>query len=410
MPTEQPNEDDLLIESTVVKRIERPKKLQSLVDTQAMRFLEAMDFQSFNNLSGAFEKFMMEAPLFQGDASFANAAIALDLTAKLFPLIDTDKNHLLSREEFAYLLLKTNAENRQALAWLTENFNAFTQACFFKDQIGKDDIEAARNVFHGLKIANEKFGFKKEPTLENLQDLDANQIKDFLAANKSSLSPHEAAGLTYLLDHIKKNVSPKDAPKAKNAEKLNDNFESKKLEQLGGVLDRRSLKTLQSLRLNSFESLFAAFISCLEDGLSFKGDTPFSKSANALDTTSRLLTDLDMGEDHMFTRDELLIVSKLSTDKDKKHLGWFAKHFDAFNKAFFFPGKAKKKDVASARNVFQALGLVQERFYYDQNAPLLSQSEIEKQIKDYMRSLNEALETQKRSLEQLLLFMEKHAK
>lgn len=116
---QQPDENevqDLLIEAVSPKQIERPKKLQSMIDTQAMRFLESMDFNSFDNLSSAFESFMSEAPLFQSDIAFSRAALALDLTAQLFPLIDSDKNHLLSREEFAYLLQKTNDANRQALS------------------------------------------------------------------------------------------------------------------------------------------------------------------------------------------------------------------------------------------------------------------------------------------------------
>ncbi|MBX9686359.1 MAG: hypothetical protein K2X27_06625, partial [Candidatus Obscuribacterales bacterium] len=177
-PADEEELGDLILEFREKRLVDRPKKLDTMIDTQAMRFLEAMDFQSFGNLSSAVEKFMMDAPLFQGDVSFSRAALALDLTAQLFSLIDTDKNNLISREEFAYLLLKTNEANKQALSWLIENFNAFTQACFFKDQISRDDIEAGRNVFHGLKVVNDKFGFHKQPTAENLQELDHDQVKD----------------------------------------------------------------------------------------------------------------------------------------------------------------------------------------------------------------------------------------
>ena len=99
MTTQTDDGDELMLDSIKPKRgagLDRPKKLESLVDTQAMRFLEGMDFRSFNNLSSACEQFMMQAPLFQADVSFANAAMALDLTAQLFPTIDTDKNNLLN--------------------------------------------------------------------------------------------------------------------------------------------------------------------------------------------------------------------------------------------------------------------------------------------------------------------------
>ncbi len=427
-PEDPENALDLIIETKERRLVDRPKKLDSLVDTQAMRFLEAMDFQSFNNLSSAFEKFMMDAPLFQGDVSFARAAMALDLTARLFSTIDTDKNNLLSREEFAYLLLKTTEANRQALSWLIENFHAFTQACFFKDQIAKDDVEAARNVFHGLKIAKEKLGFDKQPTLENLKTLDPKEIKNLLDNRRSELTPHEASGLQYLLDHIKKYVGQKPGEKGPGAKeqdeksdakekskeqelekKRKDELEEERLKQLEGVLDPKSLRTLKSLKLNSFESLFLAFAEFIEDSLNFKHDKPFGKAANALDTTANQLSELEMNEDHFFTRDELLIVSKMSQkeDKDKKQMNWLVKHFDAFTKAFFFPGKAKKRDIKAASKVFQGLDFVQARFSDDPNV----QKELDREIRNYLNQHRGMMQPKHREgLETLVDFMERHAR
>ncbi|MBX9721768.1 MAG: hypothetical protein K2X81_10260, partial [Candidatus Obscuribacterales bacterium] len=370
-----------------------------------------------NNLSGAFEQFMMDAPLFQSDASFANAAMALDLTAQLFSTIDTDKNHLLSREEFAYMLQKTTDANRQALSWLVENFNAFTQACFFKDQIGKDDIEAARNVFHGLKVVNDKFGFNKPPSLENLKDLDPSKVKEFLDGNKDSLSPHEAAGLQYLLDHIKKHGTKSEklgknegAEKTEKTEKNSSKQKGNRLHELDGVIDQRSLKTLQGLKLNSFDSMFHAFVGFLEDPASFRGDTPFNKAANALDTSASLVSDLEMDPEHMFTRDEMLIVTKLSPSKEKKQMSWLVKHFDAFTKAFFLPGKAKKRDLLGARNIFHGLGFVRERFDLDEDEDPMAAQDLKREIRNYLDGHKGALEAHNRiGLQQLVEFMERHA-
>lgn len=427
-PTDE-EASDMLIEAVKPKGFDRPKKLQSLIDTQAMRFLEAMDFQSFNDLSSAFDKFMMDAPLFQGDVSFSRAAAALDLTAQLFSTIDRDKNHLLSREEFAYLLLKTTEANRQALAWLIENFNAFTQACFFKDQISRDDIEAARNVFHGLKIAKDKFGFDKEPTIENLQYLNEDQIKDYLAGNKGKLSAQEAAGLTYLLDYIRKFGKKRTGRKTGQAEleeeehsssteaterKLKDATDKTKekehdpLDDLEGILDPKSLRTLRALKMNSFESMFGAFIEFIEDAISFRGETPFEKSADALDVSAKVLSELDMGEDHTFTREEMIIIAKLTGTKEKRPVSWFARHFDGILKSFFVPpGKAKRKDVIKARNIFHALGLVRDRFDLPQANSPNSRAQIEAQIKSFLANQNVAFEPQSRkSLEDLIQFME----
>ena len=438
MSHQGPNEEeasDLLIEAIKPKSIDRPKKLQSLIDTQAMRFLEAMDFQSFNDLSSAFDKFMMDAPLFQGDVSFSRAAAALDLTAQLFSTIDRDKNHLLSREEFAYLLLKTTEANRQALSWLIENFNAFTQACFFKDQISRDDIEAARNVFHGLKTAKDKFGFDKEPTIDNLQYLNEDQIKDYLAGNKGKLTAQETAGLTYLLDYIRKfgkkrtgkktdQAEPDEEEsgtgsgtesaerKAKDATDKTKEKERDPLDDLEGILDPKSLKTLRALKMNSFESMFGAFIEFIEDAISFRGETPFDKSADALDVSAKVLSDLDMGDDHTFTREELVIIAKLTGTKEKRQVSWFARHFDGILKSFFVPpGKAKRKDVIKARNVFHALGLVRDRFDLPPANSPNSRAQVEAQIRSFLANQNVAFEPQSRkSLEDLVHFMESRSK
>lgn len=414
---ENREEFDLIIEAKKERVANRPKKLESLVDTQAMRFLGAMDFQSFDNLSGAFEKFMMDAPLFQGDVSFANAARALDLTAQLFGTIDRDGNHLLSREEFAYLILKTNDMNRRALGWLIENFNAFTQACFFKDQISKDDIEAGRNVFHGLKIAQEKLGFNKQPTLENLQELDGDAILAYLTKNKGSLTAHEASGLQYLHEHIKKHV--KRRASKESAEKVDEDTEG--FQGLAGKLDKRTLRTLQALKLNSFESFLAALLELMEGDESINGEGVFDRTGKAIESASNVLTELEMGDEHAFTRSELLIISKLTQRKEKKPLAWLVKHFDAFTKALFLPGKARKKDLDSARKLFHGLDFMERFEIPEGELSPSSQLELKRKIKAYLEGAQSGApagvparravaDKDRAGLEALVRFMESHAK
>lgn len=422
---EDEEQGDLLVESVKIKEIDRPKKLQSLIDTQAMRFLEAMDFQSFNDLSGAFDKFMMDAPLFQGDVAFSRAALALDLTAQLFGTIDRDKNHLLSREEFAYLLLKTTEQNRMALSWLIENFNAFTQACFFKDQISRDDIEAARNVFHGLKIAKDKFGFDKQPTVENLAYLNEDQIKDYLAGNRGKLTPQETAGLTYLLDHLRKFGKKKDQPAGKKESDDKDEQTTEKgkekskvadggkkvrdpLQDFEGVLDPKTLKTLRALKMNNFESMFGAFIEFIEDSVAYPGDSTFDKSANALDVSGKVLNDLDMGEEHEFTRNEMKIIAKLTQPKDKRQVNWVARHFDNILQSFFLPGRAKKRDIVRVGSIFHGLGLARDRFLAPNEN--VDSDQLKDRIKTVLADHSNAFEPNNRkSLDDLVKFMESRA-
>lgn len=181
---------------------ERPRGLEDVLDRRSLRILESLDLDSFDNLSNAFEQFLQDTPLFEGDTTFGKAALALDLTAQLFGEIDADKDHMFNRADLAFLLEKTTSENREALAWLVDHYDAFTQACFFQDGITKDDIESARNVFHGLHQIHEKFGFSEEATPESLHHLSPDGIRKYLHDNHDSLEAHDRAGLESLLSYI----------------------------------------------------------------------------------------------------------------------------------------------------------------------------------------------------------------
>ena len=120
-----------------------------------------------------------------------------------------------------------------------------TQACFFKDQIGKDDIEGVEErISRTQDCKREIRGFQKQPTLENLQELNAEQIKDYLDNNRGSLSQYEVSGLKYLVDHLEKHVDPCDADRRAesadktSADKQSEIAEARKLQSLEGVPDR----------------------------------------------------------------------------------------------------------------------------------------------------------------------------
>jgi hypothetical protein len=189
-----------------IQKVERPQGLENVLDKQSMHILISLDLQAFDNLYNAFESFLSDSPLFAGDTSFAKAAMALDATANLFSELDQDGDNLLGRSELEYLLQSTTSENVEALGWLVEHFDAFTRACFFKDKISCDDLESARNVFHGLRLVHEKFGFNEEATPESVQHINALRIQNYLDENRDHMEKHDVAGLEQLLAYMKEHA------------------------------------------------------------------------------------------------------------------------------------------------------------------------------------------------------------
>jgi hypothetical protein len=88
------------------------------------------------------------------------------------------------------------------LRWLVVHFDAFTKASFFKDAITRDDIEEARNVFHGLHHLHDQFGFDGAPTAENLSKVSVAAISQYLHDKQGKLEKHDEAGLRGLLAYI----------------------------------------------------------------------------------------------------------------------------------------------------------------------------------------------------------------
>ncbi|CAM6002442.1 unnamed protein product [Sphagnum balticum] len=190
-----------------VQMVNRPQGLENVLDKQSIHILESLDLEAFDNLYNAFESFLSDAPLFAGDTSFAKAAMALDATANLFSQMDQDDDHLLGKSELEYLLQSTTSDNVEALRWLVDHFDAFTGACFFQDKISCDDLESARNVFHGLKFVHEKFGFNEEATPETVQHLNAIRIENYLSDNRDHMEAHDVAGLEQLLAYIEEHAA-----------------------------------------------------------------------------------------------------------------------------------------------------------------------------------------------------------
>lgn len=201
-----PHRDAGEIPDTLVElaKVQRPIGLEGVLDRHSIRILESLSMNSFENLLNAFEEFIEDTPLFKGDTSFAKAAIALDSTAILFSKLDLDKDHMLSKDDLAEVLKNTESKDREALRWLVDHFDAFTQACFFKGRITKDDLEAARNVFHGLRLLHERFNFNEEATAQSLQHLDKPRIEKYLLKHHNTLEPHDKAGLEQLIDYLEK--------------------------------------------------------------------------------------------------------------------------------------------------------------------------------------------------------------
>lgn len=186
-----------------MERESRPRGLEDVLDRESLKILESLDLNSFENLLNAFDQFIADAPLFAGDTTFERAAIALDTTAQLFGRLDSDGDKVVSVDELQSLLEKTTDANKESLNWLLEHFDAFTAACFFESGITRDEIESARNVFHGLRHLHEKFGFSEEVSPDSLQHINADSIRDYLNSHKDELETHDRAGLEQLLVYLK---------------------------------------------------------------------------------------------------------------------------------------------------------------------------------------------------------------
>lgn len=176
--------------------------LHMVLEKDEIRMLETLELNSFEHLQYAFEDIVNNAPLYEGTSSFQQAAIALDMAAKLFPAIDHDGDHMLSPSELESYLAQCNMANKEALSWLVSHYDAFSKACFFEGTVTRDDIEEARNVFHGLHHLHDQFGFEGAPSPETLAALSPAGILAYLEQHKAHLDSHEIAGLKGLAEHI----------------------------------------------------------------------------------------------------------------------------------------------------------------------------------------------------------------
>lgn len=178
--------------------------LHMVLEKDEIRMLETLELNSFEHLQSAFEDILNNAPLYEGASSFQQAAIALDMAAKLFPAIDHDGDHMLSPSELESYLAQCNAANKEALSWLVSHYEAFSKACFFEGTVTRDDIEEARNVFHGLHHLHDRFGLEGVPSPEALATLSPAGIMAYLEQHGAHLDPHEIAGLRGLAAHVAK--------------------------------------------------------------------------------------------------------------------------------------------------------------------------------------------------------------
>lgn len=443
MPNRKPDAgelSDLQIESNKAEKIERPEKMRSLVDTQSMRYLEDADYNSYEDLSYSCEQIIIAAPAFENTPCFGKAAEALDLSWQLFGYADNDNNRLLNRDEFAYLLERSNEANREALSWLMDNFDAFTKACFFKDQIGKDDLQAARKVFHGLKVVQENFGFTGAPTNENLSKLNIMSLKKYLESNKKVLSEHESSGLGYLIAYLEKQpeksrqlkssdsrpaelshkASPSDQSASAEKENRNSREQSERRsepsalhneqakhfnELAAAAIESSVLRALQKLNLKSMEDFFPALSRLSNREFGIKGSSSLTRTASLLEKSADLLSGLNSDSEHQFSRDELQIVSKLTPDMEsKKRNTWLLEQFDSLNKLFRLPGKLRKRDLLFARDVFEALDLIRQRLDLSE---YISAEDLEIQIRSFLINNSDALsQKEKESVERLIEFLE----
>lgn len=183
---------------------EKTAPLEAILTRDEVQMLELLELNTFEHLQAAFEDILSQSQLFEGDTSFKQAAIALDTAAGLFPYIDKDGDHMMTLSELETYLKQDTSANVEALKWLTVHFEAFSNACFFRGSVTRDDIEEARNVFHGLHHLHQCFGFDGRPETQALAALSDNEIEQYLHDRGTSIDRHDAIGLRGLVEYIRK--------------------------------------------------------------------------------------------------------------------------------------------------------------------------------------------------------------
>lgn len=172
----------------------------SSLDRESFRALEALSLNSFENALNAFDEFLGSILIFEGANSFVKAANALDIASKAFLTIDANHDFVMTKAELeGYLAGCPSNDIASPLSWLISNFAVLQSLSFFLDGITRHEIEAARDLFHGLNYlqANlDKIGGTKRGGVSE------KAVLKYLHKNIGQLEIHDYRGLKGLAKYL----------------------------------------------------------------------------------------------------------------------------------------------------------------------------------------------------------------
>ena len=195
------NEGDLEQTRITDKRISESdeavleRELRSL-DGDAVRVLEALNVNSFENALYAFDEFLENITLFNGANNFEKAANALDIASQAFTAIDANHDFVMTSEELNRYLAEHGMENvGHSLEWLASNFAVLQRLSFFMNGITRHEIDAARDLFHGLNYLNTNLERITTTKVGSKANLSEKAILKFVDEQGGDLEEHDARGL-----------------------------------------------------------------------------------------------------------------------------------------------------------------------------------------------------------------------
>lgn len=183
-----------------VERCECP-----LSERDAMHILESFHLNTFESALITVEEFLANINLFDqpGDSNFGLSAVALDLASRAFVAIDANHDFLMTKKELEQYI--ASGHHDKSLDWLLSKFAALERLSFFKGGISKQEIEAARDFFHGMNCLKNNFEEFSKPHRQDVKgSLSKQKVSAFLDKNRGKLDVHDERGLDGLINYIEK--------------------------------------------------------------------------------------------------------------------------------------------------------------------------------------------------------------
>lgn len=179
------------------------KRELSCLDIESFRALESLSLDSFQNALNAFDEFLENITVFEGANNFVKAANAFDVASTAFASIDANHDFVMAKEELEAYLSRCGGENvSRPLSWLSLNFGVMQRLSFFLSGISRSEIEAARDLFHGLNYLKSNLDKIAPKKGQNKGKLSEKSIVRYLRKHRSELDEHDVRGLSGLATYL----------------------------------------------------------------------------------------------------------------------------------------------------------------------------------------------------------------